>query len=777
MMYKQFQTGRDEFREGTWRHLLFRNHFSEGDKEVFNSKDTGLADYLTAHAESMASSMHKQIQSAQPESLDAVFREWLESQLAHLRGGFGYKNDWAVSLVDWVRTQDGGADMILDLVMRFREVFINQCRESKILEDAEIDTLSLGIMDRQCRLMAAYWTQVDRETRAAGRRRLRAIAEAVKSPFITLTPEGAIDIANHHFSRLSGLPPEEISGRDLAGLCDETAAIEVRRCLRQRRATANRVFNGHLITSNDRKIPLEFVVQPIFDEQGLRDGVSILMEDPSISEDKDSDYLRIVAENIVRVLPMAVQVFNRDRRILYRNPQCIEIFGNEGLDDKPLCCQLLVSQKNEKACVCEQVFESGEIYMGDIQGYLNHERHSFRVLIAPILDLDGGIARVVCAMNDISREKRLENRLFEQQRTSLASQVATSVAHQLRNPLAVVIGFTEMLSKGLPPDQVPAAVDKMLRNGLRCKEIVEDLLEFGQGYPGERVTTELCKLLRESVEPFIPPSKNRLIDWQLPKTPVWIECVPGQLAQVFLSLIDNALHFALSRVEFQVREEGPWIEIRVTDDGPGVPEEIRSRIFQPFFTTRREEGGVGLGLSLSQSVVNEYGGTLQLAALEANPAINAPGAAFVVQLPLVKDSQLAIAPAEALPETASTGLKLLVVDDEEDLLEMLEMILDMRGYGADTTGSAIEAMELLKQNRYDAMVLDIQLPGDMKGPQLFEYLQASYPELAQHTMFITADTMNFETRRFLDRVKRPSMEKPFLVHDFVTAIGRLVEKA
>ena len=738
---------------------------------------TELAAFLAARADALAAEIRGQSPAAGTEPIEQVFREWFDSQLGRLRQSTGNTNDWAVSLVDWVRAQNAGPELIMEQSRIFRDLFIEHCRASKDLATKlEIEALAIEIGDWQCRLLTAYWAQIERETRASERRRQRAIAEAMGSAFVTLTPEGLIDIANGHFAKLIGYAAEDLAGRELAAFCDEAAALEVRRCLRQRRAAGNRVFNGQLITANERRLPLAFVVQPIFDEQGLRDGVAILMEDPKSLNHEENDFLGIVAENIIQFVPVAVQVFNRNRRILYHNKKYQEIFGEEDLGDTPLCCRFLAPEKEGDACVCEQVFQTGEFYFGNTQCYLTNERHMFRVLIAPIPEANGEITRVVCAMRDISSQKNLENRMLEQQRTSLASQVAMTVAHQLRNPLAVVIGFTEMLAKGLPPDQIPAAVDKMLRNGLRCKEIVEDLLEFGQGFPGEHVMADVGKLVREFVEPLIPASKNRRIDWQLPGAPLWVECVPNQLAQVFLNLIDNALHFALNRVEFQLCLEGEWIKVRVADDGPGVPEELRPRIFQPFFTTRREDGGVGLGLSLSQSVVNEYGGNLHLAPAGQNKSSQVPGACFIVELPVVNESRQTDPNPNPIESALEIGKRLLVVDDESDLCEMLEMILEMRGHHVDTTGTAADAMNLLKRNRYDALVLDVQLPGDMNGPQLFEYLQTAYPDLANHTLFITADTMNFETRRFLDRVKRPSMEKPFLVHDFVTAVNRLIEK-
>jgi two-component system NtrC family sensor kinase len=248
--------------------------------------------------------------------------------------------------------------------------------------------------------------------------------------------------------------------------------------------------------------------------------------------------------------------------------------------------------------------------------------------------------------------------------------------------------------------------------------------------------------------------------------------VPEQLTQVILSVLDNALRVATMRVTCAVDNKSDAVRLRITDDGPGIPLEMRDRVFEPFFTTRRSEGAVGLGLSLARAVAVDYGGTLSVSA----PIGGEPnGACLVLQLPKMKSSH-----GEGLGEPDSSGAKtitagrrVLVVDDEADLLDLLKTALYMRGYLVDAVGTGMDALAKLGENSYDAAVIDFQLTGSMSGGDVHDHIIKEYPQLAERVFFITADTMNYQTHLSLQGTRRPVLEKPFLMADFIAELEKL----
>jgi CheY-like chemotaxis protein len=237
--------------------------------------------------------------------------------------------------------------------------------------------------------------------------------------------------------------------------------------------------------------------------------------------------------------------------------------------------------------------------------------------------------------------------------------------------------------------------------------------------------------------------------------------------QVLINLTANA-HQALAAadgsrkvIRFETRLKGDHVSIRVTDSGPGVPPDIRTRIFEPFFTTK--QAGTGLGLGICYGIVSDHGGTIDL-----DPTVT-EGACFRIALPLVRE---AAAPPddEPAPEAArgrsraGLGKRVLIVDDEEQVREVVGGALTNHHYVVDTAEDAFEALELLESVRYDAILTDVFMPGGLSGMDLHDRLIASRPELARRLIFLTGNILNDEVRARIVERDVPCLEKPFDIH-------------
>ena len=274
----------------------------------------------------------------------------------------------------------------------------------------------------------------------------------------------------------------------------------------------------------------------------------------------------------------------------------------------------------------------------------------------------------------------------------------------------------------------------------------------------------------ESVRPLLTSSQSRIIEWHLPEASVLVECIPEQLTQAVFSLLDNALRYAESRVVCTLEVKGDAAKLRVVDDGPGIPLQNQDRIFEPFFTTRRESGALGLGLSLARAVANDCGGSLAI----ASAASDEPrGACFSLQMPL---AAVAGEPGKAGGKPAADLLsarRILVVDDEADLLDLMKTGLYMRGYIVDALASGTDAIENLDKYPYDAVIIDYLLSGALSGADVYAHIREHHQELKDQVLFITADTMNYQTRLFLETTGRPVLEKPFLMADLAAELQKM----
>ncbi len=519
--------------------------------------------------------------------------------------------------------------------------------------------------------------------------------------------------------------------------------------------------------------------QPAVRRRPHQDGLKTETAPPAVintGETGASDSgLRYIQEYLLPLVPFAAQLLDGTGNIIYSSKEITDLPVNGYEGQEPLCCFLYHQRHGEQSeCPCKGVFKTAQFYLGEIQYDSRMEMKWFRLLIAPVPDDNGRIACVLSCVYDMTRrkqiQKQLESEIIEQQRSSLVAQISVTVAHQLRNPLSVVLGFAEMMAKGLAPEQYAEAVSRILRNSIRCKDIVESLLDFGKGMPLERRVVDFEVLIRESVLSLLPPDQNRLVTWNFSGKPMLIECVPEQMTQVVLSMLQNAFHAAQSKIVCTLDNKGDLIRLRVVDDGPGIPPDLRERIFEPFYTTRRSEGATGLGLSLARAAVADYGGSLTVCA----PMPGEPrGACLVLQLPVLNQSGTAPETANA-PGNAIQVRRVLIVDDESDMQDLLRTSLYLHGFLADTVGTGMEALEKLKQNDYGAVVLDYKIEGVLSCSQLYAEITDQYAHLIPHIMFLTGDMLNYQARVFIKETGRPFLEKPFRIKDFLAKLNRLL---
>ncbi len=741
-----------------------------------------LADYLEPRFEALADLFMGTLPTHHREEARPMIEIWARWQFSLLRGQHHGAGELASFVAEGVRMFGGDMEAVLGQVGRFRDLVYDFSRGKVAgLDDLRLFRLLASVYDLHAAQIAQHMSERQEEAVAAGERRLRALIDAVGRPFGLLDAKGFVLSGNAELAGCIGISPEHLKGCDFVEMCDGESAHELRRILRQRRVMLQQQrFKGRLLTGGRPGPEWVFVVQSTFDMEGRRDGLALRLEETDAGRMTDEDLFRHILGRIVDIIPMPIEIFDAGRRVLHRTGMAEVVRFPDNPEGLPYCCHFHRRHGGAGECACHQVFMTRQPYTDEVRLEEPESTRWFRLVLMPVLTPGGEARWMACGLMETTEEKRLEkqmeNQILTQQRSSLVSQIGQSVAHQLRTSLGVVIGFAEMLSKGLPPAQSGEVVTRILQNGLRCKEIVEELLNFGQSLPVDHVTTDLRAVVRESVLPMLTAAQGRRVEWRLPEEPCWVECAPSQLAQVIMSLVDNALSFGRDRVICRIGRGGGAVRLEVGDDGPGIPAELTEQIFQPFFTTRRTEGAVGLGLSLARAVARDTGGELTV---DLSGGQELPGAWLRLALPesppVTPGQAAAVAPAPEIE--APPPPRVLLVDDERDLLEMLTTALEMGGYRPDPVPSATDALERLRAIDYDALVLDIQLPGSMNGRDLFREIRAAWPELARHAMFITADTINYETRRFLDTTGMPYLEKPFLVSEFMREVADIVATA
>jgi signal transduction histidine kinase len=373
--------------------------------------------------------------------------------------------------------------------------------------------------------------------------------------------------------------------------------------------------------------------------------------------------------------------------------------------------------------------------------------------------------------------KTTQAQLIQSEKLSGIGEFVAGVAHELNNPLTSVMGFSELLSKADTNPQHQRFLEMISKSAQRCHKIVQSLLSFARRRAPERKLSSINELVESAVEFLqyqLRTSNIEVVtrlDAHLPKAMV----DPHQIQQVFLNVINNArqaIEGNQPKGSIRIATETCGQVVRVTfqDNGPGIDERNLSKVFDPFFTTKEIGKGTGLGLSLCYGMVKEHGGGI---IVRSKPG---EGATFIIELPLAsatedvtEEKERPICPLVSPSE--GIGKRVLVIDDEEAILQMVRETLAEQGYEVDVVRDGESALSRLGQTSYDLAICDWKMPG-LNGQQIYERVRASNPALSERIIFFTGDVINEKAERFLRESRRVCLSKPFSLMEFRAAIGK-----
>jgi CheY-like chemotaxis protein/anti-sigma regulatory factor (Ser/Thr protein kinase) len=240
---------------------------------------------------------------------------------------------------------------------------------------------------------------------------------------------------------------------------------------------------------------------------------------------------------------------------------------------------------------------------------------------------------------------------------------------------------------------------------------------------------------------------------------------------------EQALLEARGKGQVQIRTSvikgaaGQRLRLEMSDDGPGIPAEIGVRIFDPFFTTKPAGVGTGLGLSIVYGIIQQHGGEVTF---ESHPG---EGTKFTIELPvvaLVSREKITAMPAAPNSSRAVVAARILVVEDEPTVAQLLVDILQEEGHDAEATVDSQEGLTRLSRKNYDVVICDLRMPR-LDGRAFYEALVRTKSPERSRILFITGDTITSSTQEFLQSTGMPHLAKPFLVEEVKLAVRRLLE--
>ena len=352
---------------------------------------------------------------------------------------------------------------------------------------------------------------------------------------------------------------------------------------------------------------------------------------------------------------------------------------------------------------------------------------------APIRSQDGNLIGFVLVLRDVTEARKLEEDMLRASKLESVGLLAGGIAHDFNNILTSILGnvsFAKSLIKGA--DHILSRLDAAEQAALRARDLTQQLLTFSKGGAPIKRTVYIGDLVREA-SGFALTGSNLRCEYALPRDLWALDIDEGQIGQVIHNLVLNgqqampqggAIMITAENVELghergsgRLLQQGRYVKITVVDHGIGIAEEHIDKIFDPYFTTKQK--GSGLGLATSYSIVKNHGGQITVHSRQGQ------GASVSVYLPASAHHPI---PLEIPAERAGleTG-RVLVMDDEDIIRELLQQVLTHLGYDTVPARDGAEALDLFKKARdigmpFDAVILDLTIPGGMGGKEVINKL-------------------------------------------------------
>jgi PAS domain S-box-containing protein len=623
---------------------------------------------------------------------------------------------------------------------------------------------------REAMLSATVDVTEQRETEAAlreSRARLHAFMDFAPVAAHLRDVEGRYLMFNRRMEEMIGVPAATALGRLPIEIRPPDVVAESDTLHQQVIETGRmHVSEQHLTTNMPEPRWAMAVRFPVLDEEGKVSAVGTFAVD--ITERKAAEAAlqaseaRLNAINAANPVPMNIARLS-DRRLLFVNEPYLQLYALERLDLESFDRAMLYPDPAERDWLYAEVAAGREV--NDHEVILRRADGSeIPVSLTSRQIMFQGEPAIVTTSVDMtalraaqSEAARSREALHQSEKLTALGALLAGVAHELNNPLSVVVGYSAMLCEIGTDPETAARMEKIHAAAERCARIVRTFLAMARARPPRREPVALGEVVMGALElaAYGLRSADVEVVLDLPAELAPVHGDADQLHQVVVNLIVNAQQALIGRpaprqLTIGARVDGEEAVLEVADNGPGMAQDVAKRAFEPFFTTKPQGVGTGVGLSVCHGIVAAHGGRIELETARGQ------GARFRVHLPLSHQPD-ALRPAVAVQPVS--GGRVLVVDDEPEIAALLAERLGADGLKVVTASSGRRALAKLEMAGIDAVVSDLRMP-DMDGAALADEIGRRWPELTGRILLITGDALGADPGGRLSARGLPIFEKP-----------------
>jgi PAS domain S-box-containing protein len=420
-----------------------------------------------------------------------------------------------------------------------------------------------------------------------------------------------------------------------------------------------------------------------------------------------------------------VSICSSDYKIEYMNPAMIERTGHDATGEH---CFKALHDLDEKCPWCQShKTQTGDHFTTNIVS--PKDNRSYLVSHSPIFHGDGSISKMTI-FRDTTDLKKMEAQLQQAQKMEAIGTLAGGIAHDFNNILFPMFGYLEMMLEDIPENNpLHGHLAEVFNGAKRARDLVQQILTFSRQKDHELkplkvhpVIKEALKLIKSSLPSTIEISQNI-------KTCGLVIADPTRIHQIVMNLCTNAYHAMeerggelivnLKEVELATEDlkdpsmvSGPHVCLTIADTGPGMEQSVIDRIFDPYFTTKEEGKGTGLGLAVVHGIVKSHGGHISVYSKPGK------GTEFKVYLPVIKE-QKETSKVETDTPIQKGDERILLVDDQDIIVQIEKQMLERLGYRVTARTSSIDALEAFRMDpdKFDLVITDLTMP-NMTGDKL-----------------------------------------------------------
>jgi PAS domain S-box-containing protein len=658
-------------------------------------------------------------------------------------------------------------------------------------------------------------------------KKYRGIVEAAQEGIVLFDREFRILFANEMLGRMLGADVKELLGQSLLVFIDRESQAAAQKNLKKRCAGIAETVEYRFVDKNGSKFWANANASPVLDDKGKFICVMFTISDitahkqAEIKLKKSHAKLEQEVKKRTAELSQANKILQQEiaerlqaqkslaeSETFYRtlvenaNEAIIVIKGRfirfaNPMAEKVLSCSLeklktlpfrefvhpddrhLISERIEKRLHKGKLENPFNYRLIDYDGHVKHIQEN-----SVNIKWEGSDA-ILALLTDITILKKMENEICKADKLDAVGILAGGIAHDFNNYLAIILANVNLAKLYCTDNNISKTLVKLEnleKATLRAKNLSGQLFTFARGGSPVKEKVFPGPLLADNIQLALSGSPVHP-DIQLDKNLFQVEVDTGQFSQVLQNIIINAVQAMPEGGNLQVQAKnvklsatgekssmplppGPYVKITITDEGIGIPEKYLQKIFDPFFTTKNK--GRGLGLATSYSIIKKHSGHI-----DVESAMGA-GTVFAIHLPAVEEI--------AAPQPADIDLlpgtgKILVMDDEEDLLQVLEDSLSTLGYDVTLSRDGRQAIKLyaraLEQNQpFDLVILDLTIPGGLGGKQTIKKLRALDP--AVKAVVVSGYSDDPVLARYHDFGFKGMVEKPFTIAELSQIVGKAI---